>query len=468
MMGREATFIDTGAVVLAEDATRHKRVTRHRMGTGGGMRGFLKVVSVGLVMPLATSCAEAETPEGGGSMALSVAPLEQSGLAFACYDFLIENGGDGPRGVIGGSNDVIFRGDSEKKKTSGDSTTLCSNRFGTGPKGDIGYVAPCDASSDSDPDKPGVQNTITLWVDGLYIGTADAPAPLEDGPEGQWWKNPCGDDGCQLSFDCIENRDTRVEFDFTIVRQADRGFFDVAVSFESVYCAAKVDCRYSDGRWIRLLRDVEGAPVPTAVFGFTCTDGNPGNDTRLYVTDVEVTCADALGGESKVEIPINKPDMVYTSNQQPGELWLAQAGIFQGEEVLPDGTPDSDQLYWNVAVGFVESPESDPEAPVLVGLYCSMRVWATATIGSIDQNESEAAVTFPYLMADVDISDENGKVICEQYPLDSWSEETDNGLGTFYTILGDYLPREVGPQWWEMSQPGDGGVIVVNPYDTAE
>jgi hypothetical protein len=423
----------------------------------------LSSTSIGtlVVASAVLGCADAKT--SGPAMDLVVAPLDQPGLAFACYDFLIENGGEGELGVIGGLNDVLFRGDPTRKKTGGDTKTLCSDRFGNGAGGDVRYVAPCDASSDSDPEKAGVQNAVTLWIDGLYQGTPEEPVAIEDGPEGQWWKNPCGDEGCRVSFNCVEDRDTRVEFNFTIVRQADRGFFDIGVSFESVFCASKVDCRYEDGRWNRLVRDLEGVPVLTAVFGFTCTDGSPGNDTHLYVSNIEATCSDPDGIETKIEIPIDKPLAVYGPDNFPAEEWLAQAHIFQGEEVAADGSKDSDQLYWNAAIGFVETPESTTEEPRLLGRFCSLRVWATATKGSIDENLSEANVTFPYLMADVDISDIDGKVVCEQYPVDSWDEDNDNGLGSFYTAVGEPLPVDVGPRWWEMSQPADGELLVA-PY----
>jgi len=72
-----------------------------------------------------------------------------------------------------------------------DTTTMCSDRYGNLGGGDISYVGPCDTSlkADTNDGIDGVQNRVTLWVDGLYNAAGDA--------EMGEWLDPCPS-GCFL------------------------------------------------------------------------------------------------------------------------------------------------------------------------------------------------------------------------------------------------------------------------------
>lgn len=124
-----------------------------------------------------------------------------------------------------------------------DTDALCSDRFGNGAGGALSYVGPCDADGQADPgDADGERmNSVTVWFDGLYGASGGYIDP--NGTQG--WQNPCVDAagaevGCTLDVLCEENADARVAFDFTVMREANQGFFDIAVSFEDVFCSAKV------------------------------------------------------------------------------------------------------------------------------------------------------------------------------------------------------------------------------------
>ena len=71
-----------------------------------------------------------------------------------------------------------------------DAGTVCSSRYGDAAANGLTYVGPCDASSDTG-ERAGVQNDVTLWVDGLYAGGADVGD----------WRDPCPA-GCTLEVDC--------------------------------------------------------------------------------------------------------------------------------------------------------------------------------------------------------------------------------------------------------------------------
>ncbi len=219
--------------------------------------------------------------EGQGGLELSVAPLSLPGVFGACYDIQVSNS----------ANQVVWSkgnpGSARTGVSSGDLDTLCSMQYGA-PGGGLTYVGACDASD------PG-NATVRLFVDSLW---AEAPgggfAPLND------WVNPCtpSGGGCAIEVDCQENADTRVDFNITVMRKAQQGFFDIGVNFSDVFCSAKLDCSYDtlgEDPLELLFNPSTGVREQTAVLGLACTAG-PGQNTELQVSDVVVTCGGASDG----------------------------------------------------------------------------------------------------------------------------------------------------------------------------
>lgn len=174
-------------------------------------------------LPAFGACADTGAPTVTTGFEVTVAPLELVGIGDACYRIQI----------AGASSTVV------------DLPEVCASDYGNSTGGDITYIAPCDASLDADTDagdgsEPGVQNLVTVWPT-LFD---DEGVALTD------WENPCNTDddaaieGCVLEMTCKENADTLVEFNFTIMRDAQQGFFDVAVNFEDIFCSAKLDSCY--------------------------------------------------------------------------------------------------------------------------------------------------------------------------------------------------------------------------------
>ncbi len=110
---------------------------------------------------------------------------------------------------------------------------------------------------------------------------------------------------------CEENADTRVDFNITLMREANQGFFDIAVTFDDIFCSAKVDCAYAGGRPIELVMGPDGRRVPTVVWALACTDGSPGGavatSTHLYMDDVVLDC----DGTRFTVSPSDGPGNVY-------------------------------------------------------------------------------------------------------------------------------------------------------------
>ncbi len=224
-----------------------------------------------------------------------------------CYDIEVTNGPDK-------SGDTVWsKGTPGLNDGTPDTDAVCSTQYGNDGGGDITYIGTCDADGQDDPsDADGERtNSVTIWFDGIYD---DGLAYIDPtGPNG--WRNPCvdaeGDEiGCTLNVLCEENADALVEFNFTVMREANQGFFDIAVNFGDIFCSAKFDCsteidgacsgpggtcttgELADGLTtcdtnadcraqadINLLHDAAGERAKTFVLGFACTAG-PGTDVQ--------------------------------------------------------------------------------------------------------------------------------------------------------------------------------------------
>lgn len=349
-------------------------------------------------LTIMAACADRGRPPGPG-FELRVAQLDLVGIDVACYDLL----------ASGAAGDVWGVGDPNQGADQGDAS-ICSDVFGNGPGGDIAYVGPCDASpgADTDPDEPGVQNSVTVWFDGLYTGssaTGLTPIPgvsqtitgtcnpnasewsfcawpnLPDWPgltvpgiyclddsvcafqaTAPAWQDPCGPSGCTLEFDCNENQDTRVDFDFTVMRNAQQGFFDVAVNFEDIFCSAKYDTCYDVGsgaaRPIELLFGADdGERNHTGVMGLACTaDPNASAATVVHRSEIWVWCdawdhfwvLDPSAGPGNVQA--NETfDLLDDPTSTPLTLRYA---TYWGTEALDcgAGAGSCNKVYWNVAI----------------------------------------------------------------------------------------------------------------------
>ena len=384
-----------------------------------------------LCLPL-MACAGGSPP--GQRVALGVAPLSLPGVDYACYDVAI----DGPSGR------VITLGDPTRTRAEGDDDALCSWQYGNGKGGDIAYVATCDAD---DGDGDGLaDNTVTLWLDGLYADPDGDHDATEDADVGGW-HDPC-EGGCALTTECRENEDAAVAFNLTVVRDAKQGFFDIGVDFDDIFCSAKLDCR--DG----LLHDpTSGERGMTAVIAFACTagpirgDDDPG--TTLYMNDVRVECTgaqpgpgDRTTGEAATRTYYVRPNLgAGQHGPVPSDAPVFfQTAIYTGHEQLPG----VDKCYWNNAIGL------DPSA---LGPSCTLHLRATAANGTLADNETPADATrYPVIVWDVPLTDGSGALVCDDaaHPLDGG-----NGVKTDYAGPGERFTYSLSCD--DVGDPGDGG-----------
>jgi hypothetical protein len=218
------------------------------------MRKFMRYATVPMSIAALSACADQSSGPTGpqGNLNLSVAPLTLPGIDNASYGITVKNG-----------TQVVWS-----------EGAITANDYGDG-SGSITYIGTCDASA--------ATNSVELVLNSLS-DSSGVIAPTE-------YENPCPSSApCVQTVSCIENTDTFIEYNLAIMRDANQGFFDIAVNFSDVFCSAKVDCQPA------LLTDSSGGRVPTVVVGFACTAGaqagaEADNSTTLYV-DWNVVGAD--------------------------------------------------------------------------------------------------------------------------------------------------------------------------------
>jgi len=357
-------------------------------------RATRALVSGAVAAAFILGCGDLEGPGAGTvghGVSVTVTPLSLSGVVDACYRL----------SVIADGGDVVWqRGE------------ICASSFGAA--GGVTYVGPCDASRND--------NVVRLEIEDLFDGAG--LIARED------YKNPCGheDNGnhdgfgaCQQAFECRANEDVGVSFDLTVLRRASQGFLDVAISFDDIFCSAKVDCQYDDGPIELLHHPVLGSRGQTAVFAVACSAG-PGAsapDTAIHMNPPRVLCADG----AVVLDPTVGPGNAYTSAQpdpEPGSpVW--QYAVYRGRELITCGGGAScRKAYWNLAVGF------DPVRP-------GCRLEGSVTASAVDQmgDGYTPPGTWPWISVDVPLTGPTGGLACHQNPLD----EAGSGVTSAYTAV---------------------------------
>jgi hypothetical protein len=307
-------------------------------------------LSVCLVPVVAAGCSDTSAPSVAGKVTVAVAALELPGVTDACYDLEVKNDED----------QVVWS-----------ETTICASAYGAG--GDITYIGTCDATDGPDADLIAT-NTVTLRVKSL----SSTSGPIND------FINPCAaplsPNGCQLSAPCVENADTPITFNLTIMREANQGFFDIGVNFRDIFCSAKYDCGTLESP-IELLHDGAGLRSKTHVIGFACTASPGANiETKLWFSDVDVTCTGASPSTSTIAANLKTGNLCVAGSANgstapsscaegtalPAEGPLYQAAVYSGVENLGG----MNKVYLNLAFGI--------ETPFPASTTCSLSFSATA------------------------------------------------------------------------------------------
>ncbi len=261
----------------------------------------------------------------GGRVRIEVAALELPGVGDACYDVEVTNG----------NGEFLWAFGNPMQQVPSDTRAICSTSVGMS-NGGLTYFGPCDVTAP--------ETRVKLFVDSLWEQGADVSvdSPLTD------WVNPCpAPQGCTVVTTCEAGQDVTATFDLTVLREANQGFFDVAVSFEDVFCTAQLDCQRqgpSGSEPLELLLDpVSGQRVPSAMLSFACTAG-AGSDTHLLLQE-SLECDDM----APIVFPLShREGQFYTASNRPSPL--IQAATFRGLDVRTNSQgQSSDVIFFNTA-----------------------------------------------------------------------------------------------------------------------
>ena len=327
------------------------------------------------------SATEPASEPNGSRLALTIAPLDLPGVTNAQYSIAVHNA----------LAEEVF------------SAVVDADQYGDGA-GSVAYVGPCDAGAND--------NSVTVTLARLFDqgGLIPASSYANPGP-------------LTRSFECRENQDVSVTFDLAILRRAEQGFFDIAVTFDDIFCSAKLDCRTdSDGdgdvdlqdATIKLLHDdADGERASTVVLGFACTAG-PGTDTQLLMDDLLVDCFDSAGDAAG--------SYLFDVSSGPGNAggdgpFMFQRAIYRGKEQLGYG-----KCFWNAAIGIDESQ---------LPYRCVLRGRATAVDGVQTPWQTPGGVVYPVIDWNVTLNDsaQGSGLTCTRYAADATAGE----VATHYT-----------------------------------
>jgi len=359
---------------------------------------YLRATTV-LALAAMLHCAEPSPPaDDGGHLRIDVAPLSLPGVTNASYRLTVENS----------AGDVVWTRD------------VTSSGYGSGD-GDLSYIGPCDA--DAAPAR------VELELLSLSAGAATLTAGVD-------YINPApeGSPVAQTDVACLPNADVPVTFDLTVMRRAQQGFFDVAVTFDEIFCSAKLDCE-NDGADLELLHNpVSGARDTSIVLAFACTTGES-SDTTLLMDDVVISCTsgtspdpiDVAAGPGNLNPP-------YPGPEPDAARLLYQAAVFRGSESLGA----YNKAYWNVTMGL------NRDAFANLGT-CTLSTRATAVDGPpATPGATPAGTTWPLVTWTAPIV-ASGDLACSHYGLD----DDDGVVGTGYTpttgaTFGNAFRRSTG------------------------
>jgi len=400
----------------------------------------------------------------GPGVAIAVAPLTLPNVAEVCYGLTVYNSDP----TVDGAQTVWSQ------------PNVCSGQYGNNVGGDVTFIGTCDADT---PNPNNNLNYVKLVLNTVEVqpGRGSLPADIKNilddqatvaisGDGDADFENPClGTAGCVLSFECLENADVQVEFNLTIMADADQGFFDIAVNFEDIFCSGKYDTCYAtddagtdidESKWVELLfGDDATAATPvdgpgrdrTGVLALACTGGPDtaaaGNregidyDTTLHYSQVTLTCSNGTTTNT-IDLPLN----LAAGNHDVAVAWGGAIGTqslqyatYLGTEELDCGTTQGpngttvpvscNKKYLNIAIDLEDVPAD---------WRCALNAQATATNG-VDDGEN---------------------------PVDT--EPLDNGVlsaaGTNYPFINVAIKDALSCQMNPLGGPGAMGIISASSF----
>ncbi|MCC6623246.1 MAG: hypothetical protein IT385_18450 [Deltaproteobacteria bacterium] len=217
--------------------------------------------------------------------------------------------------------------------------------YGHGPSGALTYVGPCPASD--------IPVRVYLVLDAMLSASGPIAASFYANPAPPDDPDTTEDERIYQDVLCEPNKDKRVDFNLTVLRSGGQGFFDVAVTFDDIFCAAKLECK-DDLLTYPAGHAREGQRGSAAILGFACTSNEEA--TSLYLSRIRITCeglAEPIlispagthrppraGGQGPIALP-----------PAPADPLVYEHGIYWALEAMTD----FQKCFWNFAIGIDEA-----------------------------------------------------------------------------------------------------------------
>ncbi|MFT7580424.1 MAG: hypothetical protein ACI9MR_002095, partial [Myxococcota bacterium] len=218
---------------------------------------------------------------------------------------------------------------------------------------------------------------------------------------------------------CQENADVPVTFNVTLMRRAEQGFFDVAVNFRDIFCAAKLDCQDA------FLHQPDGARGPTVIMAFACTTGDL-TLTHQYLSEITLTCVDA-DPTDETSLATLTQRLTPASAQTDGNQGATPPLLFQWARYSVDEQlPGLDKCAWNHALGL--------DLAAIGARRCTLSATGTASDVPLVAGALPADAVWPVISWEAEILSADGS-LCTNQALNA----VDSGVTTRYE-----LPRTDG------------------------
>jgi cysteine-rich repeat protein len=286
--------------------TTHSRVTPPPRRTSRRLLAAFALLSL-----VHNACSGETAPSPQGEFSLSVAPLSLPRAHGATWDLHLETSNG-----LGAWTTVFTRSNTEN-----------------GNGGSMTFIGACPAG----PNRLTVKLVSVRDADNNLIPVVIPPPAVRE-------------------FTCLENQDVLLEFDITVMAEADQGFFDIAINYEDVFCSAKVDCQPALS-----FHPETGQRTATLVTGLTCSAGQGGDGENVYIAlrDAFMCCSSGTR-------------VACTALQQTVRPGVLGTQVYEGEAIALGG------LYlnttWTIDTEFLT--ETDGEC-----FFTAMGFVNTAPIG---------------------------------------------------------------------------------------
>ena len=238
-------------------------------------------------------------------------------------------------------------------------------------------------------------NKVVVDLDLLGLFGADGAALAPDR-----WVDPTAAASFSLAARCPVVGDEPVAIEVPFARPAATGFFDSAIAFDGVACAALLKCADMPSPVLSALGEALAEGDPGAVLDFTCVGPNGALPGGLYLDDVVLSCGASDPSPATV-------DTGALGLLSPGEGLRDAENRLLAASVSRESVPSLGIARWWVTVGL------DPST---IASDCTLSARASASASPFPGGvETPAGAAWPLFAWDVPVTSAATGRICTEH-----------------------------------------------------